>query len=215
MRLPPRFNSFRFAPFALLALGLSACETPTNVVVHVSPQDAAFALAGKAVSDRAEAFRILESVPPLDDPALAAETEAFYRKLVAAKKHGAWDLEDRHTRTEILCHELCQCVSDSIVESIIEDARSPLRKFEVLQLYLTSNGGFVDVRVGRQGSETSRGYFYHQSTAFRDADGRVAIFDPIVFTDAKLHSLGELVARLESRDTLRIAVNKRDLSPKR
>ncbi len=51
----------------------------------------------------------------------------------------------------------------------------------------------------------NRAYLYHKNSLFKSEQG-IAVFDPILFPDSKLHSLQELFEILETNDYLQIAV---------
>jgi hypothetical protein len=75
----------------------------------------------------------------------------------------------------------------------------------VYQVVVTSRKGILTARVGA----TPRAFHYHQTTLLKDAQNRIAVFDPILFPDPMLHGFGEFLSKINLDDSIQFAVIRR------
>ena len=193
--------------FLWSALYLAACDTPVNQKIDLSPEAALFHLSGERVSTRPQALERLKTVEMAELPQVDRKLRTLFRTLENSKKHGAWVLEDRVFRDEVFCHELCQCVSNEAVAWVKNGALRLPFGVSIYQLVITSRRGILTAHLGDQ----ARAFHYHQTTLLKDPQNRVSVYDPILFFDSGLHSLKELLSKIDLDDTLQFAVIHRSL----
>jgi hypothetical protein len=73
------------------------------------------------------------------------------------------------------------------------------------QMMITSPRGTFHARAGDQ----DRVLYSHQVSIFRSLKGEISVFDPILMPDARLHSLSDLLNRLENPAGLQFSIVRR------
>jgi hypothetical protein len=73
------------------------------------------------------------------------------------------------------------------------------------QMMILSPRGTFNARAGDQ----DRVLYSHQVSIFRSPKGEISVFDPILMPDARLHSLSDLLNRLENPAGLQFSIVRR------
>ncbi len=131
-----------------------------------------------------------EILSPLYGPSL----EALYRSIVDSRD--VWTIEYLGGRERIkhFCANQCACLSDKISQIL------PIDKTLILQV----NGyGGTSVRTSKN---LVLDFGYHVATAIHIEDIGWGVIDPIMYGDAKIHSISDWRSRLLKTKDLRVSV---------
>jgi hypothetical protein len=184
---------------------ITACDTPTNQPIDLTVESAAFHLRGVQASSSVAAITALRETPPLRDPVLSSELSKQFHWLEKDAEHDSWILGVYASPREMFCHESSECVADRVVSWRNLGAITVSPSLSLYQIMITSHRGTFQARAGDQ----DRVLYSHQVSIFRSPKGEISVFDPILMPDARLHSLSDLLNRLENPAGLQFSIVRR------
>ena len=184
---------------------ITACEAPVNQSIDLTVESAAFHLRGVQVSSSVAAIASLRQTPPLRDPVLSSELSKQFHWLEKDAEHDSWILGVYASPREMFCHESSECVADRVISWRNLGAITVSPSLSLYQMMILSPRGTFHARAGDQ----DRVLYSHQTTLFKSPKGEIAVFDPILMPDGRLHPLSDLLNRLESPESLQFSIVRR------
>jgi hypothetical protein len=192
---------------ALLAL-VSACEYDLRSgATRFTLQSLAQQLSSREIRSDAEAAQVLRSIPGVSSARVQSELGTAYASALSDPRPHRWKLEERRVRTPILCPTDCLCLAERLSAAALRAEASLL----VLRVRIVGGGhggvtAWVNVQ-GRPGLQKA-GWDYHVVTVIGDSAGAWSVVDPLVFGDARLHTVAEWYDRYEHVTPVEYSIQK-------